>query len=84
MINYYLLYTNYLVQYKFSNIFEVFLNLIPGPETFVMCYRVFAGEVSTSQLGNGFQTCQVNYILIIYVNIFMKHLSLEIAHFILK
>ena len=30
-----------------------------GPETFVMCYRVFAGEVSTSQLGSGYQTCQV-------------------------
>lgn len=34
-----------------------------GPETFVMCYRVFSGEHSTSQLGNGCQTCQVGQVV---------------------
>jgi hypothetical protein len=41
--------------------FLLFLNAFSGPETFVMCYRVFAGEASTSQLGAGYQTCQVRF-----------------------
>lgn len=31
-----------------------------GPESFVICYRIFAGEPATSVLGDGFQTCPVS------------------------
>ena len=34
-----------------------------GPETFVICYRVYAGESVTSQLGDGYQTSGVGQVV---------------------
>ena len=34
-----------------------------GPETFVICYRVYAGESATSQLGDGYQTSGVGQVV---------------------
>ena len=34
-----------------------------GPETFVICYRVYAGDSATSQLGDGYQTSGVGQVV---------------------
>ena len=32
-------------------------------DTFVICYRIYAGEPDTSCLGEGFQSCQVGQVI---------------------
>ena len=43
-----------------------------GPDTHVMCYRVFAGEPSSNPLGSGQQTAHVS---VEYVLVFLVFLS---------
>ena len=46
-----------------------------GPDTHVMCYRVFAGEPSTNPLGSGQQTAHVS----IFSNYINEHRPVAIA-----